>query len=63
MNSYHPLSLPSGIPLLRLWWSDMTTMTMATGNKVDDEGDGTTDNCAMGNDDDDDCNGRRQGYI
>ena len=36
----------------------MTTMTMATGDKVDDDGDGTTDEGAMGKDDDDDCDGQ-----
>jgi len=32
-------------------------MTMATGDKVDDNGDGVTDDGATGVGDDDDCNG------
>ena len=42
---------------------DATTMTIATGDNVDDDGDGATDDGATGDDDDDDCDGRRQGYI
>jgi len=42
---------------------DMTTMTIATGGKVDDDGDGATDDGATGDDDDDDCDGQRRGYI
>jgi hypothetical protein len=56
MNLYHPLSSPSAIPLLCLWGSDTTTMTMATGDEVDDDGDGATDDGVTGDDDDDDCN-------
>ncbi len=36
---------------------DLTTMTMATGDKVNDDGDGVMDDGAMGDDDDDACNG------
>ena len=59
MNSYHPLSSPSGIPLLRLWRSDTMTMTMVTDDQVKDDGDGATDDGATGDDnnDDDDCTG------
>ena len=54
MNLYHPLSSPSGIPLLRLWGSDTMTMTMVMDDEVNDNGDGATDDGATGDDDDDD---------
>ena len=57
MNSYHPLSSPLTIPLLRLWGSDKRTMTFTTGDEVDDDGDGAADDGVTGDDNDDVCDG------